>query len=280
MAKAREQIADEAHTAEEVEKDAWRQGETKRVEEMVRALSEILSITPLLIGAVYTLITRGSFPCWLCSSLSYHWQVRQEYATLQHTTNGRQSLSPTSEEGSVQIGHMLPRFPGQWKSRGYDSQRELKALRKFSTEHPALPPSALGGPTLHTLEHAGAPAEAVAHQMADILRDVEAKVQRIEVSLQGSLFSFVHSRKTRIESNRGQHLFYAPISSGRLLKLTGLGWKRNEKLNPPTMSPSRLQSRRQEQLPRRILLETNTTQRTMWMPAARRTPACMKATSS
>lgn len=43
MAKAREQIADEANTAEEVEKDAWRQGETKRVEDMVRALSKILS---------------------------------------------------------------------------------------------------------------------------------------------------------------------------------------------------------------------------------------------
>ncbi|CAM9898127.1 unnamed protein product [Ectocarpus sp. 4 AP-2014] len=36
MAKAREQVAKEALTAEEAEKDAWRQAETKRVEDMVR----------------------------------------------------------------------------------------------------------------------------------------------------------------------------------------------------------------------------------------------------
>lgn len=40
MAEAREQVAKEALTAEEAEKDAWRQAETKRVEDMVRALSE------------------------------------------------------------------------------------------------------------------------------------------------------------------------------------------------------------------------------------------------
>ncbi len=36
MAKAREQVADEAKTAVEAEKGAWRKEETKRVEDMVR----------------------------------------------------------------------------------------------------------------------------------------------------------------------------------------------------------------------------------------------------
>lgn len=67
MAKAREQIADKAHTAEEVEKDAWRQGETKRVEDMVRALSNILS-PPLPYGLVYMLIARGPLPRSPCFS--------------------------------------------------------------------------------------------------------------------------------------------------------------------------------------------------------------------
>lgn len=51
MAKARKQIADEANTAEEVEKDAWRQEETKRVEDMVRALSKnLLNISSCMCG--------------------------------------------------------------------------------------------------------------------------------------------------------------------------------------------------------------------------------------
>lgn len=51
----------------------------------------------------------------------------------------------------------------------------------FSLRHPSLPPSALGRRTFHRPEHATAPLEDVAHQMAEILRAVEAKVRRIEV---------------------------------------------------------------------------------------------------
>lgn len=116
--------------------------------------------------------------------LDFHamWQVRQEHAMLQDAANGRESTSPAAKEISEQIRHMLPRFPGHVKSRGYDSDRDSQALRSLSTRHPALPPSALGGHTFHVLEHADAPVEAVTHQMAGVLRAVEAKVQRIEVS--------------------------------------------------------------------------------------------------
>lgn len=115
--------------------------------------------------------------------LGFHvvWQVRQEYAVLQDATNGRVSVSPTSKKVSDNIGNILPGFPGH-VSRGYDSHRDRKALGNVSTRHPALQPSALGEPTFHIPEHTGAPMEAVAHQMAGILRTVEAKVQRIEVS--------------------------------------------------------------------------------------------------
>lgn len=41
MAKARERVANEAHSAAEAEKDAWREGETKRVEEEVRPLFSV-----------------------------------------------------------------------------------------------------------------------------------------------------------------------------------------------------------------------------------------------
>ena len=36
MAKARERAAEEAHSAAEAEKSAWKEGETKRVEDKVR----------------------------------------------------------------------------------------------------------------------------------------------------------------------------------------------------------------------------------------------------
>lgn len=181
MAKAREQIADEAHTAEEVEKDAWRQGETKRVEDMVRALYEI--IYPPLSSWIGVHVDRSKIPSVLAVLLDLHivWQVRQEYATLQDATDGRESVSPTSKEVSGKIGHMLPRFPGH-VSQGYDSHRGRKAVGNVSARHPALQPSALGEPIFRIPEHAGAPMEAVAHQMAGVLRAVEAKVQRIEVS--------------------------------------------------------------------------------------------------
>ncbi len=51
-----------------------------------------------------------------------------------------------------------------------------------SLRHPSLPPSALGRRTFHWPEQAIDPLEDVAHQMAVILRAVEAKVRRIEVS--------------------------------------------------------------------------------------------------
>lgn len=46
MAKAREQAAGEAHTAEEAEKVAWRQAETKRIEDLVRLLLCTLRAVP------------------------------------------------------------------------------------------------------------------------------------------------------------------------------------------------------------------------------------------
>jgi len=54
----------------------------------------------------------------------------------------------------------------------------------FSSRHPSLPPSALGRRSFHWPEHANAPLEDVALQMAGILRAVETKVRRIEVSVE------------------------------------------------------------------------------------------------
>jgi len=51
MAKAREKVAEEAHTAAEAEKGAWKEEETKRVEEMVRAVG--------MSCMVYALTARG-----------------------------------------------------------------------------------------------------------------------------------------------------------------------------------------------------------------------------
>lgn len=57
MAKARERVAKEAHSAAEAEKTAWREGETKRVEDEVRSL---LLYTPVSRCALYALVARVS----------------------------------------------------------------------------------------------------------------------------------------------------------------------------------------------------------------------------
>lgn len=56
MAKAREQVAEETHTAEEAEKGAWREEETKRVEDMV----SVASMTYLILRCMmHAFVARG-----------------------------------------------------------------------------------------------------------------------------------------------------------------------------------------------------------------------------
>lgn len=49
MAKARERVSEEAHSAAEAEKSAWKEGETKRLEDEVRSL---LLYTPIMLRDV------------------------------------------------------------------------------------------------------------------------------------------------------------------------------------------------------------------------------------
>lgn len=104
------------------------------------------------------------------------WQVRQEHATLQDAANRTEYVPPMASGVPESFGLVQP--------------RDI-----FSSWHPCLPPSALGRRTIQWPEQANAPMEDVAHQMAGILRAVEAKVRRIEVRVDGShACFFLHAR--------------------------------------------------------------------------------------
>ncbi|CAM9097604.1 unnamed protein product [Ectocarpus fasciculatus] len=134
-------VANEAFTAEEAEKDAWRQSETKRVEDM----------------------------------------VREEHAMLQDAANRRDgTVSPMETIGVEDADHMFEGFIGRINPRRYILDGDRQARRTLPTRHPALPPSALGPRKFHFLENADVSMEAVTHQIAGVLRAVEAKAKKIE----------------------------------------------------------------------------------------------------
>lgn len=81
-------------------------------------------------------------------------------------------------------------------SQGYTSDWDSLPLQNLSTRHPALPPSALGGYTSRFSARADAPVEVITNQMAGILRAVQDKVRRIEVSERNP---FLHSNANHLE---------------------------------------------------------------------------------
>lgn len=171
MAKARERVSEEAHSAAEAEKSAWKEGETKRLEDEVRSL---LLYTPIMLRGVRPESLECLTLLFALSGFLIVWQVRQEHAILHNAASREDSVLPMAKGLSEPFDLLSP--------LGYVSDWDSLSLRNLSTRHPALPPSALGGYTNRFPSRTDAPVEVIASQMAGILRAVEAKVRQIKVS--------------------------------------------------------------------------------------------------
>lgn len=113
-------------------------------------------------------------------------QVRQENAALLCTASG-QDIDWQVISGSVEdADQSFRRFPSINASReanlvSYRPDRDNQVLDAFSSSHPPLSLSPLGEGSQDILKNADPPVEVVAHQMAEVLRYVEAEIKRIQV---------------------------------------------------------------------------------------------------
>lgn len=119
--------------------------------------------------------------------------MRQEHAVL-HNAITRDHAASSGIEGVSEdfLGSVLAEYPECVDSAGYAGDWDNQTTQNVSTKHPALPPSALGACALHTHEQTGGPFDAVAHDMAGVLRAAEAEMKRIEV--RGKLERYYHVR--------------------------------------------------------------------------------------
>lgn len=114
-------------------------------------------------------------------------------------------------------------------SRGYDSDLDSLSLRNLSTRHPTLPPSALGGCTSRFPARIDAPVEVITNQMAGVLRAVETKVRRIEVS---STHAFYACTPLRLHKSETQSISCSPFVP-IVCQALDFDWSREEENNEP-----------------------------------------------
>lgn len=150
-------------------------------------------------------------------------QVRQEHATLQDAIDGRANLPPRSR-GAQSNSHAflggllfpqasISRHAGSWGNHAYHGNHEPETL---STLHPPLPPSALGGSKYDLLQHTDAPVEAVMHQMAGVLRGVEAKVKLIQVCGETvAILKFIRESPRRLVMHPTKSALQSPMPARR-----------------------------------------------------------------
>lgn len=168
-------------------------------------------------------------------------QVRKQHATLPNAVNEGNTVWPTASGSTEDARHISSDFPvtrvsGYPQLWGYRSNWDNQGLGTAPTLHPTLPPSVLGGHGSHLLQHVNAPVEAVARQMAEVLRAVEAKVKRIQVlDLLGGRVQIYAStprclyRSSHNRVNRSQRMPRPVTPSGRRLsRLTSAVIKRKE----------------------------------------------------
>lgn len=189
---------------------------------------------------MYALVSRGSILLPVLSGCRIVWQVRQEHAMLHNAANMEDTVLPMAKGVSDYFGLV--------SSRGYTSDWDSLSLQNVSTRHPALPPSALRGYTSRFPARADAPVEVIANQMAGILRAVEAKVRRIEVSHTLAIFSCIPvpntSANTQVRNSIDSIASLLCRSSLRLLKLMDLGSMRMKNLTTPRVAQLNRQSHR------------------------------------
>lgn len=196
-------------------------------------------------------------PCCPCCPAFVVWQVRQEHAMLDTVVNREDSVLPMSKGVSEALDLA--------SSRGYISDWDGLSLRNLSTRHPALPPSALGGCTSRLPTRADVPVEVITNQMAGILRAVEAKVRRIEVSDYLVILACTQTPQTLANSQaRNSVGITASLSSPpfvRLLNLTRLENKRMQNLRTPRMTQLNRHSHRLANSPHLALWKRETRER-------------------